>query len=246
MKRYAACMKLSKFIFKNTKASHHRGRKWGNVPLVWPSPVRQRASGFTASQLENSCMRQLCFYGRSERLSGDVLTACWLHALLNMSHWAEPTLPSAHCWRLVKCSSDLHVFRDRCVADGVGCSRDGGLAAVTAATAVQAGHVDPVEIIMVLPPSVAQGLILAVFIAPAHETKPMWNNRHQRDPLYYTSRDKGAAKRHVVTFCFSSVTAWGRETNSLQSEAKRMHGPLTLMQIKCSVKIARCNWLCWS
>lgn len=61
----------------------------------------------------------------------------------------------------------LHVLSDRCIADGVGCSRDGGLAAVAAATAVKAGHVDPVQVIMVLPSPVAQRLILTVLVAPA-------------------------------------------------------------------------------
>lgn len=65
----------------------------------------------------------------------------------------------------------LHVLSDWCVADGVGCSRDGGLAAVAAATAVQAGHVDPVQVIVVLPSPVAQRLVLAVIIAPANITK---------------------------------------------------------------------------
>lgn len=62
----------------------------------------------------------------------------------------------------------LHVLSDRCVADGVGRSGDGGLAAVAAATAVQAGHVDPVQVILVLPSPVAQRLILAVLVTPAN------------------------------------------------------------------------------
>lgn len=65
----------------------------------------------------------------------------------------------------------LHVFSDRCVADSVGCSRDGGLAAVAAAAAVQAGHVDAVQVIMVLSSPVAQRLILAVLLAPANITQ---------------------------------------------------------------------------
>lgn len=67
---------------------------------------------------------------------------------------------------------DLHVFSHRCVADCVGCGRDGRLTAITASTAVQTGHVDPVQVIVVLPSSVAQRLILTVFIlTPANTTK---------------------------------------------------------------------------
>lgn len=65
----------------------------------------------------------------------------------------------------------LHVLGDRRVANCVGCSRDGGLAAVAAATAVQAGHVDPVQVVVVLPPAVAQRLILTVLIVPASVTQ---------------------------------------------------------------------------
>lgn len=53
----------------------------------------------------------------------------------------------------------------------MGRGRDGGLAAVAAATAVQAGHVDPVQVVVVLPSSVAQRLVLAVLLGPA-ETDP--------------------------------------------------------------------------
>lgn len=68
-------------------------------------------------------------------------------------------------------SNILHVLCDGCVADGVGCSRDGGLATIAATTAVQARHVNPVQIIMVLPPSMAQRLVLTVLLAPAkHHT----------------------------------------------------------------------------
>lgn len=52
----------------------------------------------------------------------------------------------------------------------MGSSRDGGLAAVAAAAAVQAGHVDPVQVVVVLPPPVAQGLVLAVLVTPAKAT----------------------------------------------------------------------------
>lgn len=65
----------------------------------------------------------------------------------------------------------LHVLCDRGIADGVGSRRDGGLAAVAAAAAVQAGHVNPVQVVVVLPPAVAQRLILAVLAAPARHTK---------------------------------------------------------------------------
>ena len=67
----------------------------------------------------------------------------------------------------------LHVLSDRCVADGVGCSRDGGLTAVAAATAVQAGHVDPIQVIVVLSSPVAQRFILTVLIAPANVTQQL-------------------------------------------------------------------------
>lgn len=79
---------------------------------------------------------------------------------------------SPHKFTVVWNCSVLHVLCDRCVADGVGCSGDAGLAAIAAATAVQAGHVDPVEVIVVLPASVAQQLVLTVLLASA---KPTWN-----------------------------------------------------------------------
>lgn len=79
-------------------------------------------------------------------------------------------------FRVVYRSGDLHVFCHRCVADGVGGSRDGRLTAVAAATAVQTGHVDPVQVIRVLPSPVAQRLVLTVVLAPAkiqhHIVKP--------------------------------------------------------------------------
>lgn len=60
-----------------------------------------------------------------------------------------------------------HVLRDGGVANGVCCSRDAGLAAVAAATAVQAGHVDAVQVVMVLQSaSVGHGLLLAVRLVP--------------------------------------------------------------------------------
>lgn len=45
---------------------------------------------------------------------------------------------------------NLHVFSDRGIADGVSCCRDAGFAAIATATAVKAGHVHPVQVIMVL------------------------------------------------------------------------------------------------
>lgn len=72
---------------------------------------------------------------------------------------------------LVSASGVLHVLCDRCVADSVGCGGDGRLAAVAAATAVEAGHVDPVQAVVVLPSSVAQRLVFAVFIAPANTSR---------------------------------------------------------------------------
>lgn len=60
-----------------------------------------------------------------------------------------------------------HVLRDGGVANGVCCSRDAGLAAVAAATAVQAGHVDAVQVVVVLQSaSVGHGLLLAVRLVP--------------------------------------------------------------------------------
>lgn len=64
--------------------------------------------------------------------------------------------------------ADSHVLCDGCVADGVGGGLDGRLAAEAAAAAVQAGHVHAVQVVVVLPPSVAQRLVLAVVVAPAN------------------------------------------------------------------------------
>lgn len=81
------------------------------------------------------------------------------------------------------CVTYLHVLCDRCITNGVGSSRDGRLAAVAAAAAVQAGHVDPVQVVMVLPPAVAQRLILAVLATPANVTQNCETNLHQqREP----------------------------------------------------------------
>lgn len=79
------------------------------------------------------------------------------------------TLPICVC--VCVCETHLHVLCDRCVADGVGSSRDGGLAAVAAAAAVQAGHVDPVQVVVVLPAPVAQRLVLAVLPTPAEDQR---------------------------------------------------------------------------
>lgn len=65
----------------------------------------------------------------------------------------------------------LHVLGDWGVADCVGCGWDGGLTAVAAAAAVQAGHVDPVQVVVVLSSSVAQGLVLAVLVGPDRKKK---------------------------------------------------------------------------
>lgn len=76
-------------------------------------------------------------------------------------------LPGSNCSFFslfsVSCGNS-HVLCDRGVADCVGCSRNGGLAAVAAAAAVQTGHVDPVQIFMVLSSSGAQGLILTLLV----------------------------------------------------------------------------------
>lgn len=99
---------------------------------------------------------------------------------------------------------DSHVLGDRCVADGVGGGRDGRLAAVAAAAAVQAGHVHAVQVVVVLPPSVAQRLVLAVFVAPADvNNDAVTEHRHQREPLLHQSR--GPPMHQVgVLFCVCS------------------------------------------
>lgn len=179
------------------------------------------------------CQPLLYLYRRSEPLSGDVLTGCWVCEESSISHTVQnqdrvviinyhPT--TSHYWYSVKftdvCSSgNLHVLSDRCVADSVGGSRDGCFAAITAPTAVQTGHVDPVEVIMVLPSSVAQGLVLTVFIIPARSTKESETTTTTRGtlcPIWAMTKEHRNAMwsrfaLFSVTFCFSSITAWGRE-----------------------------------
>lgn len=92
----------------------------------------------------------------------------------------------------------LHVLSDGGVADSVGSSRDGGLAAVAAAAAVQAGHVDAVQVVMVLSSSVAQRLHLAVLLAPANATQ------HCKPTTRGPPLSKGAPRCHVVTRSFCS------------------------------------------
>lgn len=69
-------------------------------------------------------------------------------------------------------SCNSHVLSNGSVADGVRSCRDAGLAAVAAAAAVEAGHVDSVQVIMILPASRSHGLLLTVLIRPVH------TNRH--------------------------------------------------------------------
>lgn len=64
----------------------------------------------------------------------------------------------------------------------MGGSWDGGLAAVAAATAVQAGHVDAVQVIMVLSSPVAQRLILTVLVAPTDITQHLKKKKKQPPP----------------------------------------------------------------
>lgn len=89
--------------------------------------------------------------------------------------------------------ADSHVLSDRCVADGVGGGRNGRLAAVAAAAAVQAGHVHAVQVVVVLPPSVAQRLVLAVFVTPADGNNAVTKHHRQREPLYHSPRSKKAS-----------------------------------------------------
>lgn len=56
--------------------------------------------------------------------------------------WAAPPAPSM---------PHSHILGDRGVADSVCCGRDAGLAAIAAAAAVQAGHVDAVEAVVCRP-----------------------------------------------------------------------------------------------
>lgn len=79
-------------------------------------------------------------------------------------------------------AGNSHVLGDRCVADGVGRGGDGGLAAVAAAAAVQAGHVHAVQVVVVLPPAVAQGLVLAVVVASADITQHCKNTTTRGTP----------------------------------------------------------------
>lgn len=48
---------------------------------------------------------------------------------------------------------------------------DGRLAAVAAATAVQAGHVDAVQVVLVLPTAAAQWVAVTVIVQPAKKWK---------------------------------------------------------------------------
>ena len=61
-----------------------------------------------------------------------------------------------------------HVLGNRSIADGVCCCRDASLTAIAAATAVQAGHVHPVQVIMVLPSSGSPRVFLTILIRPVH------------------------------------------------------------------------------
>lgn len=79
-------------------------------------------------------------------------------------------------------AGNSHVLCDRCIADGVGRGGDGGLAAVAAAAAVQAGHVHAVQVVVVLPPAVAQGLVLAVVVASADITQHYKNTTTRGTP----------------------------------------------------------------
>ena len=72
---------------------------------------------------------------------------------------------------------------------------DAGLAAVAAATAVQAGHVHAVQVLVVLPAAVAQGVVLldvVVLLAPGGEknnrnkievSRAVTTRRHQEEPF---------------------------------------------------------------
>ena len=61
-------------------------------------------------------------------------------------------------------SAHSHVLGDGRVADGVRGGGDAGLAAVAAAAAVQAGHVHAVQVLVVLPAAVAQGVVLLAVV----------------------------------------------------------------------------------
>lgn len=206
--------------------------------------------GFTTSQLENNscmCWSLFYFYWRAVYLSGNVLTGCWVHEVSSISHTVQnpgrvvkinnpPLLPFSYCWYIAKftavwSSGDLHVFSDRCVADGVGCSRDGRFAAVTAATAVQAGHVDPVEVIMVLPSSMAQGLVLAVFITPANTTKQCEITTTRGTPCPMRAMTKEHRK-----------AMWSRFAFILSHVLFQFHLCLRERWILCCLKPRRCSF----
>lgn len=78
----------------------------------------------------------------------------------------------------------------------MGGSRDGGLAAVAAAAAVQAGHVDPVQVVVVLPPPVAQRLVLAVLVTPAKAAITCETTLYQQGELRLIGGATKAAERH--------------------------------------------------
>ena len=76
--------------------------------------------------------------------------------------WAAPPAPS---------TTHSHVLGDRGVADSVCRGRDAGLAAIAAAAAVQAGHVDAVEAVVCLPRPWG-GLLLPILIRAPAGTDP--------------------------------------------------------------------------
>lgn len=111
------------------------------------------------------------------------------------------------------CKKLLHVLCDRRVADCVGRGGDGGLAAVAAAAAVQAGHVDSVQVVVVWPPSVAQRVFLAVVVAAPANGKQLCEaaTRGTRFPAaIMTMRE--TQRCHVDTFFIYSLPSFGFET----------------------------------
>ena len=82
--------------------------------------------------------------------------------------------------------SHSHVLGDRCVADGVRGRGDAGLAAVAAATAVQAGHVHAVQVLVVLPAAVAQGVVLlavVLLLTPGEEEEKKQKKNMRLQPV---------------------------------------------------------------
>lgn len=153
----------------------HNVRPDSNIPefisLRFPSPVwlhpeqeAQSASGYMGITAGQQQQQQLLH----------------LHTFNTVKGRVEMENPPPVC---VCCVTYLHVLCDWCITDSVGSSRNGGLAAVAATAAVQAGHVDPVQVVMVLPPPVAHRLILAVLATPADITQICETNLHQqREP----------------------------------------------------------------